>query len=199
MKYPQAALKGCPKCGASVFDYEGRLYSPLREYLLTGNLVGRGQAPEFRRAYVEHSCRLEDLEQFQQDAEGVVSALKRLIEDNPPTWLPEDLRDAATAAQASNSRLREVTASAGLTRECPRCGTGVGDPCENLLERKRGNTVPTKNPHQERLPLPETLEAAQIDLAREESSEAHGLLNEIREALKTEGALTKLLRLAERY
>lgn len=198
MKYPQNVVTGCPECGVSVFGHEGKLYTPLREYLLTGTMVGRDRDPEFRRAYIEHSCRPEDLERYGTVAEGVVAALKQLIEDNPLRWLQSDLQEAAADSHTRYTQLREITARAGLTRECPRCGAAVGNPCENLMERKRGNTVPTKNPHEERMPLPETVEAAELDLAREATADAYSVLNQIQEALKTDSALEKLLRIAER-
>lgn len=199
MKYPQNVVTGCPECGVSVFEHEGKLYAPLREYMLSGTMVGRDRDPEFRRTYVEHRCRPEDLERYSVAAEGVIESLMRLIEDNPPRWLQSDLRDAGSAAHASYTKLREITARAGLTRVCPRCSAGIGSPCENLMERKRGNTVSTKNPHEERMPLPDTVEASELEAAREETAEAYGLLHQIQEALKTDTALEKLLRLAERH
>lgn len=199
MKYPQNVITGCLKCGVSVFEHEGKFYTPLGEYLLSGTMVGRERDVEFRRTYVQHSCRPEDLARYSTVAEGVVEALKKLIEENIPQWLRSDLQDAATAAHTISAKLRVITARAGLTRECPRCNAGVGNPCENLIERKRGNVVPTKNAHEERLPLPDTVEASEMVLAREETAEAYGMLSEIQEAFKTERALEKLLRLAERY
>lgn len=199
MKYPLNVTTGCQKCGIPVFEHELKYYTPLREYLLTGSMIGRDRDLAFRRTYVEHRCRPEDLDRYQTVAEDVVNGLKQLIEDNPPQWLQTDLREAAATVHTSYSKLREVTARTGLTRACPRCGAGIGSPCENLAERKRGNTVPTKNSHEERMPLPETVEAAELNLAREENAEAYGLLHQIQEALRTDGALEKLLRLAERY
>lgn len=198
MTYPQNVITGCPECGVSIFEHEGKRYTPLGEYLLSGTMVGRNRDLEFRRTYVEHRCRPEDLERYAVVAEGVVEGLKKLIEDNPPRWLSSDLQDAGQAAHESYSKLQEVTARAGLTRECPRCGVPVGDPCENLTERKKGNTVPTKKAHEERMPLPGTIEASELELAREETAGAYGLLFEIQDALKTDRALEKLLRLAER-
>jgi hypothetical protein len=198
MKYPQNVITGCTECGVSVFEHEGKNYTPLREYLLSGTMVGRDRDPEFRRTYVQHRCRPEDLERYSVVAEGVVEALKKLIEDNPPQWLSSDLQAAGAAAHDSYSKLQEITARTGLTRECPRCGAGVGKPCENLTERKKGNAVPTKNAHGERMPLPDTIEAAELSVAREETAEAYGLLSQIQEALKSDRALEKLLRLAER-
>jgi ribosomal protein S27AE len=198
MKYPQNTITGCPECGASVFEHEGKNYTPLREYLLSGTMVGRDRDVEFRRTYVEHSCRPEDLDRYSSVAQGVVEALKKLIEDNPPQWLSSDLQAAGAAAQDSYSKLQEITARTGLTRECPRCGAGVGSPCENLTERKKGNVVPTKKAHEERMPLPDTIEAAELSGAREETAEAYGLLSQIQEALKSDRALEKLLRIAER-
>lgn len=198
MHYAHDVVTGCPHCGLSVFEHEGKRYTPLREFLLSGDLFGKNRDPEFRRVYVEHTCRPEDLESYVSATEGVVDALKQFIDDNPPRFTYDELQEAATTAHSSQVQLREVTASAGLSRDCPRCGAAVGSPCENLLERKRGRLVPTKNPHDERTPLPETIEAAELGLAREETAEAYGLLAEIQEALKTDRALEKLLRLAER-
>ena len=198
MKYTQDIVTGCPDCGVSVFRYEGKHYAPLREYLLTGQIIGRERDIEFRRAYVDHQCRPEDLDRYSKVAEDVVDGLKKLIEDNPPQWLQSDLQEAADTAKARYTRLRAITARNGLTRSCPRCQVDAGQPCENLTERKRGNRVPTKNPHEERVPLPGTVEAAELDQAREETSAAYGLLFQIQEALKTDTALEKLLRLAER-
>ncbi|MEO3931374.1 hypothetical protein WMO79_00980 [Micrococcaceae bacterium Sec7.4] len=198
MNYPRNVITGCPDCGVSVFEHDGKRYTPLGRYLLSGTMVGRERDVEFRRTYVEHRCRPEDLERYSVAAEGVIEGLKRLIEDNPPRWLSSDLQDAGTAAHDSYSKLQEITARVGLTRECPRCGVGVGSPCENLTERRRGNVVPTKKAHEERMPLPDTIEAAELDLAREETAQAHGVLFEIQEALKSDRALEKLLRLAER-
>lgn len=198
MKYPQNVITGCLECGVSVFEHEGKNYAPLSEYLLSGPMVGHDRDVQFRRTYVEHRCRPEDLEHYSLVAEGVIEGLKRLIEDNPPRWLSSDLQDAGTAAQETYVALQEITARAGLTRDCPRCDVAIGDACENLTERKRGNVVPTKKPHEDRMPLPGTVDAAEIDLAREETAGAYGLLHEIQEALKTDRALEKLLRLAER-
>ena len=198
MKYPQNVITGCPECGVTVFEHDGKRYTPLDEYLLSGTMVGRERDVEFRRTYVEHRCRPEDLERYGVAAEGVIEGLKKLIEDNPPRWLSSDLQAAGTAAHDSYSKLQEVTARAGLTRECPRCGAAVGAPCENLTERRRGNVVATKKAHEERMPLPETIEATELNLAREETAGAYGLLSEIQEALKSDRALEKLLRIAER-
>lgn len=198
MTYPRNVITGCRDCGVTVFEHDGKHYSPLQEYLLSGPMVGRERDVEFRRTYVEHRCRPEDLERYSLVAEGVIEGLKRLIEDNPPRWLSSDLQAAGTAAHETYAALQEVTARAGLTRDCPRCEVAAGDACENLTERKRGNVVATKKPHEERMPLPGTVEAAEIDLAREETAGAYGLLHEIQEALGTDRALEKLLRLAER-
>jgi uncharacterized Zn finger protein (UPF0148 family) len=198
MKYPQNLITGCLECGVSVFEHEGKNYTPLGEYLLSGPLVGRDGDVQFRRTYVEHRCRPEDLERYSVVAEGVVEALTKLIEDNPPQWLSSDLQVAGKEAHERYSKLQEVTARTGLTRECPRCGAAVGSPCENLTERKKGNVVPTKKAHEERMPLPDTVEASELELAREETAEAYGVLFEIQEALKTDRTLEKLLRIAER-
>lgn len=198
MIHAKDVVTACPECGVSVFRHEGKHYTPLRDYLLSGDMFGRDCDPEFRRAYIEHRCSPEDLERYENVADGVVEALKQLIEDNPPQWTQGELQDAAADAHDSYAKLREVTARTGLTRECPRCGAAAGSPCENLLERRRGNTVQTKNPHEERTPLPETVAAAEVALAREEAQAAYGVLSEIQEALKTDSALEKLLRLAER-
>lgn len=198
MTYPQNIITGCRDCGVSVFEHEGRFFTPLGDYLLSGSMVGRTRDVEFRRTYVEHRCRPEDLESYSVVAAGVIEGLKKLIEDNPPRWLSSDLQSAGSAAHDSYTRLQEITARAGLTRECPRCGAEVGNPCENLTERKKGNVVPTKKAHEERMPLPDTAEASELTLAREETAEAYGVLHEIREALNSDRALEKLLRLAER-
>lgn len=198
MIHAHDVVTACPECGESVFLHEDKHYTPLREFLLSGDMFGRNRDPEFRRAYVEHRCSPENVERYENTADGVVTALKQLIEDNPPQWTQGELQAAAADAQDSYAKLREVTARTGLTTECPRCGAAAGHPCENLLERRRGNTVPTKNSHEERTPLPESVAAAEVALAREEAQTAYGVLSEIQEALKTERALEKLLRLAER-
>ena len=198
MMHARDVVTPCPECGVSVFQYEGKHYTPLKDFLLSGDMFGRNRNPEFRRTYVEHRCSLEDLERCENVADGVVTALKQLLEDNPPQRTQGELQDAAAAAHDSHARLRDVAARAGLTRECPRCGAAAGRPCENLLERRRGNTVPTKHPHEERTPLPETVAAAEVALAREEAHTAYGVLSEIQEALKADNALQKLIRLAER-
>jgi hypothetical protein len=197
VSYTPKFVTGCPDCGVSVFLYEGKHYAPLREYLLTGQIIGNDTDIQFRRAYIEHQCLPEDLDRHSQVTEDVVGALKALIEDNPPEWLQGDLQRASKTAKSKYAKLQEITARNGLSRPCPRCNVDVGRPCENLSERKRGNSVPTKNPHEERVPLPGTVEAAELDLAREETSEAYGLLYQIQEALKTNNALEKLLHLAE--
>lgn len=198
MQYAHDVVTACPECGVSVFLHESKHYTQLRDFLLSGDLFGRNRDPEFRRAYVEHRCSPEDLERYENVADGVVAALKQLIEDNPPQWTQGELQAAAADAHDSYTKLRAVTARAGLTRVCPRCGADAGSPCENLLERRRGNAVPTKNAHEERTPLPETVAAAEVALAREGAQTAYGALSEIQEALKTDRALEKLLRLAER-
>lgn len=200
MSSSQNIVIGCPKCGVSVFQYEGKSYTPVREYLLTGQLIGRGrdEGIRFRRAYVDHQCLVEDMSKHSELTESIVAALEKLIEDNPPQWLQHDLRDASNAANTMREKLQEVTLRNGLIRQCPRCQADIGKPCENLTERKRGNSVPTKNPHEQRLPLVDTVEGTELKLAREKAADAYGLLFEIQEALKTENALEKLLRLAER-
>lgn len=197
MIHAHDVIADCLQCGVSVFQYEGKHYTPLREFLLSGDMFGKKRDPEFRRVYVEHRCRPEDLERYEAAAEGVVTALKQLAEDNRSQRTYDELQDAAEAAHASQITLRETTARTGMSRDCPRCGAPLGAPCENLLERRRGNTVPTKNPHNERIPLPGTVEAFELDLMREETAAAYGLLSEIQEALKADRALEKLIRLAE--
>ncbi|KIA72667.1 hypothetical protein ANMWB30_24350 [Arthrobacter sp. MWB30] len=179
--------------------YWDKLYTPVREFLLTGQFLGRRPDLNFRRTYIEHTCRPEDLSNHSELARKVTEALKQLIEDNPPQWAPHDLKRAAETARDRQKTLRELIFWHGLTRECPRCGAGTGEPCENLSERKRGNTITTKNPHDERIPLPETVEASELERAREETTEAYGLLHQIRDALATDDALQKLVRLAEQY
>lgn len=190
---------GCPQCGVSVFQHQGQRYTPVREYLLTGQLIGRdrGEDVQFRRAYVKHQCLPEDLGKHSELTESIVTALEKIIEDNPPQWLQQDLRDASNAATTMREKLQEVTLRSGLVRQCPRCQADIGMPCENLTERKRGNSVPTKHPHDERLPLVDTVEGTELKLAGEKAADAYGLLFEIQEALKAENALEKLLRLAE--
>lgn len=200
MRYNQDVAIGCPQCGVSVFVHENKLYVPVRGYLLTGQLIGQDRTGgvAFRRAYVDHQCRVEDLDAYSRASESVVTALEKLIEDNPPQWLGDDLIDASKTAHTTREKLREVTERKSLTRGCPKCGVSAGDPCENLAERKRGNHALTKNPHSERLPQIDTVEGSELKLAREEAAEAHGLLYRIQDALKADNALEKLLHLAQR-
>lgn len=195
----QDVFVACTDCGISVFQYQGQRYIPVAGYLLTGQIIGPNRDIDvgFRRAYVEHQCRPEDIEKHSELTKSIVAALEILIEDNPPRWLQEDLLRAASEASNMREKLKEVVLRTGLNRPCPRCDAQLGEPCGNLAERKRGNRVHTKNPHDERLPLVGTVEASELDLARSQAGKAHGLVFQIQEQLRTDNALVNLRQLVE--
>jgi predicted nucleic acid-binding Zn-ribbon protein len=127
VSYTPKFVTGCPDCGVSVFLYEGKHYAPLREYLLTGQIIGNDTDIQFRRAYIEHQCLPEDLDRHSQVTEDVVGALKALIEDNPPEWLQGDLQRASKTAKSKYAKLQEITHETDSVDHAPAAMSMSGD------------------------------------------------------------------------
>ncbi len=87
---------------------------------------------------------LADIQRFDRKECGPHTLLSAQIIRTPWTVAVEPAQ-SATAAEA-------VRAGAQGYR-CPKCEVGVGQPCENLTERRNGVIKPTSWPHSERIAL----------------------------------------------
>lgn len=192
-----ATFSGCVHCGISVYRHRKIDYIPVDRRMLTGNLFAHND-PDIglRHVWVEHICDPERVDEYASLRAEVAEKLSNLIQENqPPEWLPEVLKQQHLDAKESLALLGELTTRLSLTRPCSKCGADVGESCENLSERKRGNTVATKNPHLERMPYGESSEPEELSRARQEVSERYRLVEQTKSILSDSNALERLLRL----
>lgn len=74
----------------------------------------------------------------------------------PHTLLSAEIirtRWSVAVEPAQSASASDVVKAGALEFRCQTCGVAVGASCENLTERKRGNTVPTSWPHPARIAL----------------------------------------------
>lgn len=93
--------------------------------------------------YIRHHCDPDRMKAW-QDYQVRIAALK----ENAP-----DVTTGMTPRQAKHQQLVEQAWEYALKFKCPRvgCEAEATELCVNLAEKKRGRSVPTKNPHPERL------------------------------------------------
>lgn len=192
----------CPNCGVTVYHHQGRDYAPLAHQLLTGKIIhprGESSDMEFRFAYVPHDCEPETVDKFAELRQRALDGLGLLLAVTPSSFDQADLIDAKQSTDEKIAHLTEMTEQYGLTLECPRCGAGIGQPCENLSERKHGRLAYTRRPHETRLPYADTVEAKHLETIRAEVGDAVTFMNQINEALEGENALERLTALVRGY
>ena len=198
---PTRQIIRCTTCGRSVYQYGQSLYDPLAGQYLTGQIIAAtpqdGDVKE-RFVYVPHECRTDAVQDYEHQVQIVISELERLREQEASPWDQADYIDAQQAASAATAQMRDLISRHSLDRACPKCQVSPGHPCENLVERKRGNQVPTKNPHEQRIPEPESIPGREIAALREQAAEAGGFFVEVQRALESERALEKLIEIAQR-
>lgn len=119
--------------------------------------------------------------------------MQRRSEERRSPWDQADYVDAQQSARTSFDQLRELIAQHSLDRECPRCSAPVGARCANLTERKRGNELPTRNPHDERIPDVEMMPQSELARTQQRFSEQQSLVHRIYQSLNDEDALRKIL------
>lgn len=192
----------CPHCGLTVYRHEGHDYTPVKDQLLTGKILrARGEESDmaFRFVYVFHQCEPETVDAYTALRQRALDGLALLLAANPSRFDQADLMDAKADTDEKIRYLTQMTQDYGLTLECPRCGAGVGEPCENLSERNRGRMAYTRRPHDTRLPYAGTVEAAHLETLRTDIGDANTFMNKIVEALEGEKALEKLTALVRGY
>lgn len=192
----------CPHCGVIVFRHEGHDYTPLDRQLLTGKILRDNTDKNdlaFRFAYVFHQCEPETVAAYTALRQRALDGLTLLMAASPHRFDQADLMDAKANADEKVKYLAEMTQKYGLTLECPRCGAGIGEPCENLTERRRGRTAYTVRPHDTRLPYAGTTEATHLETLRAELGDAASFMLKITEALEGERALEKITTLVRGY
>lgn len=88
---------------------------------------------------------LADIERFDHSKEcGPHTLLSAQIIRTPWTVAVEPAQSAMSA---------DVVRAGALGYRCPKCQVAVGQPCENLTERRKGTVKPTSWPHSERIAL----------------------------------------------
>lgn len=192
-----ASFSGCAYCGVSVYRHRGASYIPVKNRMLTGNLfVNHDPDLAHRHVWIEHECDPERVAKYAALRAEVAEKLSILIDENrPPAWMPELLIQQRLNAGEQLKELNELTTRYALTRSCPKCQVEIGEICENLTERRRGNTTATKNPHPERMPFGEAEEPEELLTAREHVAEQYQLVEETKSVLDDANALEGLLRL----
>lgn len=192
-----ASFSGCAHCGVSVHRHRKIDYTPVAQPMLTGNLfVNYDPDLAMRHVWVQHECDPEKVEKYSALRTEVAEKLSTLIEENrPPTWMPEQLMQQQLNAREHLEVLGELTTRFALTRPCPKCDKAVGEICENLSERKRGNVVATKNAHPERMPYGEPEEPEELLTARSEVARKYELVEQTKNILNDANALEGLLNL----
>lgn len=198
---PQNTTHDCPHCGMVVYNHRGEDYSALRGQRLTGQIARNPAQPSdlaFRYTYLRHVCLPGDVEIHGKLREKAIEGVQALIDNHERAYDQADYQDALQDAESIRDRAVQLVYENGLTLICPKCEAGIGEPCLNLLERKRGNHAFTKRPHEDRLPLAGTQEHQEIENIRNELGTAQQTLNTINEALESENALEQLLELMRR-
>lgn len=185
----------CPTCGRGVVIHRDIALDPVAG--LHPTKAAHSSSIEDRFVYLIHQCRDADIETFQARCEEVVAQLEQLHESQRSPWDGADYVDARAAAERSAEDLRRLVARHALDRICPKCGVQVGAHCENLTQRRRGEHVPTKAPHQERTPLPESIAGQEIADRREQLGTERALVNQIYTALAGDEAIEKLLHIVQ--
>lgn len=187
----------CRSCGTVAYEYRERLYVPIEDLVLTGRLTGNDPLVE-RYAFLPHTCEDSAVEEYAQLTAAVMAEMERLRDERRSPWSQADYVDAQQSARASYEQLRELIAQHSLEHECPRCSAPVGARCANLTERKRGNEVPTRNPHDERVPDVEQMPQSELARTQQRFSEQQSLAHRIYQSLHDEDAVRKILRQVQR-
>ena len=131
---PDGAIP-CPGCKSWVYLRTMPGGSTLRHLRYVGEVLvrGPGSSTVLEAAYALHRCDLLDMWLEQQ------SRKKSEVDAH----LREQRR-----MSAQEERLAMLEAAGQY--DCIKCGAEAGDPCMNLVKRKDGEEVPTRNPHVER-------------------------------------------------
>lgn len=183
--------EGCPVCGRAVLVRRSTAYDPVEGFFLTNHPIHDDF--EERRVYIPHECLDRDVEAHTVLVDDVVARLVGLRADACSVWDQADYADAMVARDGAVAELRELVDRLGLSRECPKCGTGVGEPCENLTLRRRGEHVPTRAPHAERLAGIGSRDGMELAALRSRLAGSHGLVHDVYTALAGQEAIEKLI------
>lgn len=160
-----ATRTDCLSCGVTVMVYQNTLYTPVSTPLLTGEITADGSStPAFRTAYLPHQCDPRDIDTFQHQRHHVQALI---AQHHPGALAAQHSAEHINQLHGDAAKLRRtidnLITTHGLTRPCPKCDVPVGEPCHNLNARKQQRTEYTKNPHEQRLPLPD--QASIYDIA----------------------------------
>lgn len=180
----------CPRCGRGALAHAGSLYDPIDGFLLTRT---HGDEPQMRQAYLPHSCRDEDITDFQGKVSAVVQALEGHLANTALDVDSGDYEATRDHANKLSSEQIELIARHSLERPCSKCSAEVGHQCRNLTERKRGNDVPTASPHQERLPEVSRARIPEIEAVRSRLQSARDRVSQIYELLSTNEEIPQIL------
>lgn len=98
-------------------------------------VIGRDGFAKYALSYREHHCNEDDVQAYETDQEARLAR-----------------QEANDAARVDIQETKRLSNEQALGFACPKCGVGVGEVCENLTERRKGNQVGTEWPHSQRLP-----------------------------------------------
>lgn len=189
----------CPHCGRSVITHQQQHFDRIAGTHLTQDYVGRELRFSRRAVYIPHLCDPEAVEAHSTLRVRVLEQLDGLA-GSPALQAvgSADYEDAKQEAQTRLAAQNDTIREHGLLLVCPKCSAGIGQRCENLTARRRGEQAPTSQPHQERLPFPVALEDDALRVLIEETREAYGHLHEIETALNGANAIEALIALVKR-
>lgn len=190
-----ATLSCCRDCGREVHIINGVRCTRLDRGSV--RLVGQDHA------YIMHECDPGDVEAHRIRVESAVAVMRSALDDDsdsPSTerreWLQKQVALLGRTEADEHLALTQLVREMALDRRCSKCGAPPSEPCENLIERRRGVVKITKNPHPDRL---SELQAAELDpRAAAHRSNLHRLsrdLEEMKDELLASGREEDLRRL----
>lgn len=189
----------CPHCGRSVTTHREQLLDRVAGSHFTSDSFSPQLQLSPRAVFIPHICDPAAVETHSELRARVLEQLEALAASSALQEIgAADYEDAKSEAAARLSAQNEAIREHGLLLVCPKCDAGVGERCENLTARRRGEKVPTSQPHQERLPFPIALEQDALRPLIDETREAYGHLHEIETALSGTNAIEALIALVKR-
>lgn len=148
----------CRSCGKTIWwvvSRKGRTYPPLVKMGKMVVVVLDGVA-HTAPAYERHVCEEADIRAYNaylaEEAEKAAAEATRRAEEKEENYRRRQERAERWAEiHEQAERFREASWRLGLQHACPKCHEPVGEPCMNLTKLRKGERVPTKNLHDERI------------------------------------------------